>query len=468
MKNSLTFLGAAQNVTGARFLLQAGPDRFLVDCGMVQERALQARNWEPLAVPPSSLNAVFLTHAHLDHCGLLPRLAAGGFKGQVHCTPATAELAMIVLEDAARLQAEDAEHKRWRHEKEGRVPARPVQPLYGLAEVAALRSRFQTAEYNDLIPLSDHAEAVLREAGHVLGSSMVEIRCGFGGERRSVIFTGDIGRSHRPILRGAESPAVIDTIVMESTYGDREHPRQEGIEDRLAAVVNDALERGGNVVVPIFAIERAQEMLYYLDRLRRSGRIPAIPVFLDSPMAVKVTQVFRRHSELYDAEMAALFRRGESPFDMPGLKLVRTRDSSKALNQIRGTAVIMAGAGMCTGGRIKYHLAHNLGRPASTILFVGYQAAGTLGRQLLDGAPEVRLFGEMRAVRAKVERIGGFSGHADREELLAWLGHLSEPPRQILVVHGEADAAQAFAAFLREKTGWNVAVPAYGETVELA
>ncbi len=457
----LRFLGAAQSVTGSRTLVGIDGARFLVDCGQVQEREHMDRNWAPFPAPAASLQAVFLTHAHLDHCGLLPRLVREGFGGPIYATPATTEIAGIVLEDSAHLQAEDAAFKRKRHAKEGRSSPRPYEPLFTPEDVHATRSLFHGVEYGKIIRLADGSEAILHEAGHVLGSAMVELRS--GGARRRLLFTGDIGRTHHPILRDTESPGDIDTLVMESTYCDRSHPPSGSIEDTLTEAVQDTLRRGGNVIVPTFAVERAQEILFHLSRLRASGRIPTLPVFLDSPMAINVTQVFRRHAELYDDEMREMVRRGESPFDLPGLKLVRTTESSKAINNIRGTAVILAGTGMCTGGRIKHHLAHNLGREESTILFVGYQAPGTPGRRILEGARDVRLFGRFFPVRARVVRVGGFSGHADREELLGWLRRFPRPPRETFVVHGEAGAALEFASFLREKMGWTASAPAYGE-----
>ena len=467
-KTTVQFLGAAQNVTGSRYLVRSsGGAHVLVDCGLYQERALLARNWDTFPEPPSNLDAVILTHGHLDHCGLLPKLVREGFRGPVFCTPATAETARIVLADSARLQVEDAEFKRRRHQQEGRSGPRPELPLYTPADAEACFSRFETREY-EVAPARVAADATVtfHDAGHILGSASVRFQFG-GAEPLSLLFSGDIGRWGTPILRDPTPPQQADYVVMESTYGDSLHDDNAAIPDRLAAAVNAACQRGGNVLIPSFAIERAQELLFYFGHLRRSKRIPPLTVFLDSPMAVRVTEVFRRHIDLFDAETREQLRRGEHPCDFPGLVLCRTAEESKAINQIRGTAVILAGAGMCTGGRIKHHLAANLGRPDSTLLFVGYQAVGTLGRQLLDGAPTVRLFGQQQAVRLTVERISGFSAHADRDELTRWVSALDPAPRRVFVTHGEPETARAFAEHLRRTRGWDPVVPAYSDTAVL-
>jgi metallo-beta-lactamase family protein len=308
----------------------------------------------------------------------------------------------------------------------------------------------------------------LRDAGHILGSASILLAAGRGERRRTVLFSGDVGRWDKPILRDPDPAAEADYLLVESTYGDRTHPGVTPVREALAEAITSAQRAGGNLLVPSFALERAQEVLYHLNELVRARRIPHLLVFVDSPMAVRVTDVFERHPEIVDEQMRALLEDEASPFRFPGLKMIRTVEQSKALNQIRGTAMIIAGSGMCTGGRIKLHLETNIGRPESTVLFVGYQAVGTLGRQILEGAREVRLFGRMLPVRARIASIPGFSAHADRTELTRWLaGAAKRPPRRAFVTHGEPESAAAFAGHIREHFGWETAVPKYGESVTL-
>ncbi len=459
----LEFLGAAQNVTGSRYLVEAGGVRLLVDCGLYHERALLGRNWAPFPVPARTIDAVLLTHAHLDHCGLLPRLCREGFRGRIHCTGATAEIARFVLEDAGGIQEEDARLKQERHRREGRQGRYPEAPLYTAADAVACGGQFSPVRYGQAVPLGEGVQAVFVNVGHILGAASVRLTVGQGPAARTIAFSGDVGRWGVPIL---QDPAVLeqaDYVLVESTYGDRVHPSETDSQEELARVVNATREAGGNVVIPTFALERSQDVLYFLNALRLAGRIPHLLTFLDSPMAISVTEVFRRHPELYDAEMSDLVRRHTSLFDLPGLRMTRATEESKAINHIRGTAIIMAGSGMCTGGRIKHHLEHNIARPESTILFVGYQAAGTLGRAIAEGAREVRIHGQTYPVRAKVARIEGFSAHADRDELLRWLSGMKAPPRQAFVVHGEPDTARHFADLVHERMQWRTTVPAYGD-----
>jgi metallo-beta-lactamase family protein len=463
----LTFLGAAQNVTGSRCRLEANGSRVLVDCGLYQEREFRGRNWDPFPVPPDELDAVLLTHAHIDHCGLLPKLVREGFRGRIYCTSATAEIAEIALMDSARLQQEDAEFKRRRHEREGRKGPYPEVPLYTIDDVSACLSLFSPIVYEEPVEISDGLAATFYDAGHILGSSTVKVDVRQNGDNRTIVFSGDVGRWGKPILRDPTLLGEADYVVVESTYGNRLHGDSVSIGDELAEVINSTVAAGGNVVVPSFAIERSQEVLYYLNGLLIDDRIPHLMVFVDSPMASKVTEVFKHHPELFDREMMELEQQGRSPFDFPGLAMVRTVDESKAINRIAGTVMVIAGSGMCTGGRVKHHLVANISRPESTVLFVGYQAVGTLGRQIVDGAREVRILGQNRPVRARIAQIHGFSAHADREELCRWLSGLHKPPRHVFVVHGESEAASEFADFVSERTGWETSVPAYWEEAVL-
>ena len=467
MSIKLQFLGAAQNVTGSRHLLQANGTRLLVDCGLYQERHFQARNWEPFTVPPESLEAVLLTHAHLDHCGLLPKLVKDGFRGKIYCTEATAELARIILLDSAKLQEEDAEFKRKRHEREGRKGPRPEVPLYTVADAEASFPHFSRVEYRQPVEIVAGVEATFCEAGHVLGSSIIKVKVSQNGRDRTILFSGDVGRPHRPIVRDPSLVDEADYVVVESTYGDRVHQEPEDAKKTIAEAINSTKQAGGNLVVPSFALERSQELLYYINELLIEKAIPHLMVFLDSPMAASITKVFQRHRELYDEQMKELLRLERSPFEFPGLKMIGTSDESKAINHIKGTVVIIAGSGMCTGGRIKHHLVNNITKRQNTIMFVGYQAVGTLGRRILDGEKQVRILGQQCPVNARIVRVNGFSAHADKEELLEWLSSLKRPPKRVFVVHGESESAGHFADFIAEKTGWQVSVPAYQDQVVL-
>jgi metallo-beta-lactamase family protein len=398
---------------------------------------------------------------------LLPKLVNEGFRGRVYCTPATADITKIILIDAAHLQEEDAAYKKKRHIREGRKGKYPEIPLYTVADAEATFPLFTTVEYNQTINIGHGIEATFFDAGHVLGSSMIKLRIGQGGEKRSIVFSGDIGRWNRPMLHDPSVFQRTDYIVMESTYGDRVHERTGDISGDLADIVKTAFAAGGNIIVPSFALQRSQDILYYLNILQMEKRIPPLTVYLDSPMAIKITEVYKRYSELFDQDMKELIRQHRSPFDFPGLKMVETVEESKALNDIKGTIMIIAGAGMCTGGRIKHHLANNISRPECTIIFVGYQAAGTLGRQILDGAKSVRIHGQPYPVRARIAQIQGFSAHADRNDLLKWLSKLSVNPKRIFITHGETKSAEEFSKFLSEKTGYNTSVPNYGTTVRL-
>jgi metallo-beta-lactamase family protein len=467
MQLKLQFLGAVQNVTGSRHLLQANGTRLLIDCGLYQERQFRARNWEPFTVPPESIDAVLLTHAHLDHCGLLPKLVKEGFKGQIYCTQATAEIAQIILLDSAKLQEEDAEYKLKRHKKEGRKGPHPIVPLYTMADAEACFPRFQHVKYKTPVEIRPGIEATFCDAGHVLGSSIIKVKVNQNGQDRSVLFSGDIGRPHRPIVRDPSLVDEADYILVESTYGDRVHKGPEDTKKMIGEVINSTMQAGGNIIVPSFALERSQELLYFINELLLEKTIPPLTVYLDSPMASRITKVFKRHRELYDKEMTEYIRNHESPFNFPGLKMAGTSDESKAINHARPPVMIIAGSGMCTGGRIKHHLVNNITNRRNTIMFVGYQAVGTLGRRIVNGEKEVRILGQEYPVKARIERINGFSAHADKEELFEWLSGLIRPPRKLFVVHGESESAQHFGDFMRRKTGWQVVVPAYQDEVIL-
>ncbi len=467
MNFKLKFLGAAQNVTGSRYLLEFSGSKVLIDCGLYQERDFQDRNWENFTFVPAELDAVLLTHAHLDHCGLIPKLYKEGFRGKVYCTPATADITKVVLLDSGKLQEEDAAFKNKRHKKEGRESPRPIEPLYTMEDAEKSFSVFSPVPF--ALPFSplEGIDVCFYEAGHILGASIIKVTLRIDGQRRTILFTGDLGRSNKPIIRNPSVFEQADYILLESTYGDREHTTVEDTKDQLAKAVNDAWTAGGNLVVPSFSVERSQEVLYFLNELLREDRIPHIVTFLDSPMAVKVTEIFEKHPELYDQQMRSTILKNGSPFSFKGLVKVQATAESKAINHIKGTVMIIAGSGMCTGGRVKHHLVNNISRPESTILFVGYQANGTLGREILDGKSEVRILGQMYQVKAKVVKVQGFSAHADRKEMLDWLRNIKNPPKCVFLVHGEKDVCENFRQYLIEETGWNVKVPEYQQEVPL-
>jgi metallo-beta-lactamase family protein len=463
MTLSVSFFGAARNVTGSRHLVETHGSRVLVDCGLYQERHNAARNWEPFAVLPASIDAVVLTHAHIDHAGWLPRLVRTGFDGPAYCSSPTQGMLPAVLADSARLQAEDVALKRKRHAAEQRASRYPVEPMYDEEDVEAACRALRPLAFGAAATVAPGVTATLLPTGHILGAAMVLLEETATGER--VLFSGDLGRKNRPLLPDPAAPPPAELLVVESTYGDRVHAAEEDVASQLEEVILGTLRGRGSVLIPCFAVERAHELIYYLQLLRRAGRIPRIPVFLDSPMAVRLLEVYRAHPEAMDEETRSRLAQGDSPFSLPELELCVSREESKRINRLREPAIIIAGSGMCTGGRIKHHLLFHLERKESTLVFVGYQASGTLGRQLLDGAREVRLFGRMVRVRLGMRQIHGFSGHADRNELLAWIGRMPGGPRRVAVVHGGSQVSTRFASDVAAEFRCMVEAPEFGDKV---
>ena len=463
----LQFLGANRQVTGSRYVLDAGGLRIMIDCGMFQERRHLGRNWEDPPIDPRSIDWLLLTHAHLDHCGLIPRLVAQGFDSPILTVEPSVDLAKIIMLDAGRIQEEDAAYKKKRHRKEGRRGKYPEVPLYTAQQAEKATGLLRGVRYNKRVDLNDSVSVTFHQAGHILGSAFLEINAREDTTQRRLVFSGDLGQRDRPLIRDPATVHRADYVVMESTYGDRDHKEFGPIEDKLAAVIHDTVTRGGNVVIPTFAVERAQELTYYLGQLARARRIPDIHVYLDSPMAVDVTEVFHRHCDYLDEPSRCRVREGTAALRFPGLKLVRHVQDSIAINRLKIPSVIMSSSGMCTGGRIKHHLRQNITREESTILFVGYQAEGTLGRQILDGAQEVRIHGKTWPVRAKIEQVSGMSAHGDRDDLLQWLAGFDQPPTRLYLTHGEEEAATALAQTVAGQLGWSVEVPEYQETVSL-
>jgi metallo-beta-lactamase family protein len=445
----LSFHGAAQNVTGSCHLVEIGGHRILVDCGLFQGgRELDEENSIPFGFDEPSIDYVLLTHAHLDHCGRLPLLVKRGFRGEIVATQATFELARLVILDAAKLQEEES---RPRDPHLRQQDAAPKPPLYTVIYAMDCIARFgRAASYEHPIDICPGVRATFYNAGHILGSSSVLVEGQEESGARSILFSGDIGSAEHHLLLPPEVPASADAVVMETTYGDRMHrPFDESL-NQFYDAVNSTLTRGGNIVIPTFALERAQELLFFLRKGMDENRLPpSLNVYLDSPMAISATQIFERHQDDFMPEVRKLFEEGRDPFNFPGLHFARQNADSIAINNVKG-AIIMAGSGMATGGRIRHHLVHNISRPESSIVFVGYAAAGTPARRIIDGAKEVRILGEQVPVRAEIHTINGFSAHADQKELLAWQERIANK-RMIVLVHGEQGAMQAFAGKLTGK-----------------
>jgi metallo-beta-lactamase family protein len=461
-------MGANRQVTGSRYCLEAAGKQLVIDYGLFQERPFEQRNWDPCLIPPEEVEAVCLTHIHIDHSGLLPRFVKQGFSGPIYATAPTCEFAPIVLADAARIQAEDVAYKQKRHQKEGRHKStREPQPLYSDADALKTVQQMKSVNYGKPINIHDTFRVTYHDAGHILGSAMLEIDVTEGASSKKIIFSGDLGQNDKPLIRDPSLLKSADYVVMESTYGDRNHEDHGNVVDQLADIINRTVKRGGQVVIPTFAIERAQELMYYIAQLVHNNRIPDVPVFLDSPMAVDVTEVYLKFPEYLDAESLAMLRGGKSPLAFPGLKLCSSVQESKAINQTRKPAIIMATSGMCDSGRIKHHLKHTLERSDCTILFVGYQGNGTLGRIILDGTPRVRIHGAEYVSRAEKAQIYGFSGHADRDDLLRWIGHFESPLKRVFLTHGEEDAAMSLAKEIESSLKLPVTIPNYRETIDL-
>lgn len=459
----ISFHGAAQDVTGSCHLVEAAGKRVLIDCGLHQgSRALNLENAEPFGFDAAAIDCVLLTHAHLDHCGRLPLLSKRGFKGPIVTTAASRELANLVILDSAYLQESDAAHDARTAE---RIGAKAAPPLYTVLDATNSLHQFsQVVAYEKPFEIAPGLRATFFNAGHILGSASVLLDIDEGGKKRGVLFSGDIGNADRPLLQPPRTPASVQAVVMESTYGDRNHrPYRDSVEE-LYAAITATFARGGNVVIPTFALERAQELLYVLRQGVEANRLPpSMPVFVDSPMAISATQIFERYPDCYSPAVAELFRQRKDPFALPALHFTRERAESVAINQVKGGAIIMAGSGMATGGRVVHHLRHNLARPEAGVIFVGYAAPGTLARRIIDGAKHVTIFGEQVEVRASVHTINGFSAHADQSELVAWRKQMTGI-ETTFIVHGEEPVMRKLAAALGPG---RIEIPARHQSYEL-
>jgi len=463
----LHFLGANRQVTGSRYLLEAAGKRVMIDCGMFQERKFQSRNFNPPPVDLKTIDYMLLTHAHLDHSGLIPKMIKHGFNAPIITTDPSADIAEIIMLDSAKIQQEDMKYKKKRHAKQGKKAKHGYEPLYTTEDAQKAVNLMEPCTYHQPVNLGEGLTATFHEAGHILGSAFIEININEDGKTTTLVMSGDVGQWDKPLINDPELFNRADYIVMESTYGDRLHKDAGSIEDQLETIINDTVKRGGNVIIPTFAVERAQELVYYIGLLAKADRIPDIGVYLDSPMATRVTKVFHRWCKYLEDEAKCDSGRGADVLKFDGFKLVSDTEDSIALNSMRGPKVIMSSSGMCTGGRIKHHLKHNISRHDSTVVFVGYQSVGTLGRILSDGVPEVRIHGQNMPVNATIEHLYGLSAHGDRDDLLKWLSNCEQPPKQLFLTHGEERGAEALRDVIKSKLGWNVSVPEYEDVVKL-
>jgi metallo-beta-lactamase family protein len=463
----LSFWGGVGTVTGSKYLIEAAGQSVLVDCGMFQGlRELRERNWQPPPFDPASLDAVLITHAHIDHTGYLPRLVAQGFRNPVYCSRGTADLLKILLPDAARLQEEEADYRN-RHNL---TKHKPALPLYTEDDArAAIDLLRPVANTGEPVEVARGISAEFRIAGHILGSSLVLVEIdGEGAEdgARRVLFSGDLGHYDQPIIRDPVQPPACDYLLVESTYGDRLHDPEKP-EAALARIINEAAERNGVVLIPAFAIGRTQEIVYLIRELEEAKLIPVLPVRVDSPMAAAATRAYSNRKEEQDEEYASILARRQHPLRTHSMLTASSREESKRLNDEEGARIIISASGMMTGGRVLHHARRVLPDRNATIVFVGYQAAGTTGRRILEGEPEVKIYGQYVPVRCRMERIGGFSAHADWSEVLRWLEGMPSAPRRTFITHGEPEAAHAMRGHIVERFGWDVDVPLYGDKAEL-
>jgi metallo-beta-lactamase family protein len=461
---TIQFLGATQTVTGSKHLIEVDGYRTMVDCGLFQGlKELRLRNWEPFPLNPASINSVILTHAHIDHTGYLPRFVRDGFDGPVYATPATVELARILLPDSARLQEEDAAYSN----KTGASKHKPALPLYTERDARRALKRMESVNYHKRVQLTKKLSFEFLTAGHIIGSSFVLLDFeSLDGRRKRLILTGDLGRYNEPIIPDPSSVDEADYIVVESTYGDRDHPRMDA-KTRLAEIINETARRAGHILIPAFAIGRTQQLLFRIRELEEENRIPILPVFVDSPMASSATKLYLRHTEDHDLEMKDLLDERRNPLATERFNLTRSIQESKKVDAEEESTIVISASGMATGGRILHHLRKRLPDARNTVIFAGFQAAGTRGRRILDGEKEIKIFGEFVPVRAHIETIENLSAHADSREILRWLGEFKRAPEKVFLVHGEPGAQEALRNKIVEKFGWQVEIPEYLRKFEL-
>ncbi|MGX9366472.1 MBL fold metallo-hydrolase RNA specificity domain-containing protein [Desulfoplanes sp. PS50] len=464
----IKFLGAARTVTGSCYILEAAGHRFAVDCGMHQgNKEIEKRNFNQIdAYRPDSIEFVILTHAHIDHSGLLPRFVRNGFAGPIYTTPPTRDLLEIMLKDSAHIQEMEA---KWENNRRQRHGNKPVEPLYDQADAEKTIPLIEPVAYDKVFEPVSGVRVKFKDAGHILGSSFIELWVEENDRLQKMVFSGDLGRPNQLIIRDPDVVNDADFLFMESTYGNRNHKDESRSREELAEAIRFSYEHGEKVIIPAFAVERSQELIYSLHLLAKEGKLPAdMPVFLDSPLAIRATKIFRNHREFYDDTSQEILSNGEDPLSLPNLRMTLSAEESMEINNLDGPAVIISASGMANAGRIKHHLRHNLWRPGSSVVFVGFQAFGTPGRKIVDGAREIRILGEQIAVKARVFTIGGFSAHAGQEQLLTWLSHFYNPRLRVFLVHGEYEGQKVLASLIRERFGFDVHIPDYLEECELA
>ncbi len=455
----MTFLGAAGTVTGSKYLIEAEGKRLLVDCGLFEgSKELKQRNWDKCPIDPATIDWVLLTHAHIDHTGYLPRLVRNGYRGPIYANAATHELSGVLLPDSAHLQEEDALYAA----KKGYTNHKPPLPLYTVAEAQTTLTQFHEIPSNDPFTISPQFSVLPHDAGHILGATWLELTITEGGKKMLVVFSGDVGRYDQPILKDPESPSRADFLLCEATYGDREHPTGS-VTDELADVINRTAKRGGAVVIPAFAVDRTQLLMYYLRELLEQKRIPELPVYVDSPMAISVTDMYARHHGDHDLRSQT----SADPLNLKDVHLTRTVEESKKINDVVSPCIIISASGMITGGRVLHHLAQRLPDSRSSVLLVGYQAEGTGGQALQNGAKFLRIHGEQVPVRAEIVDIGQLSAHAGKSELLRWLSGIQAPPRQTFMIHGEPSGLTSLRDAITEQHHWPVTIPAYLQSFDL-
>ena len=461
----VTCLGGAGSVSGSCFLIESPQGKkMLVDCGLFQGGSrTERRNWEDWGFNPEEIEVLFLTHAHIDHSGRIPKLVKDGFRGRIITSPPTAELCEIMLLDSAHIQEMDAE---WQSRKNRRQTKKEVIPLYTTEDAEKSLKLLSPKERDHVIDVHPGIRARLRNAGHILGSSILELWIEEGGQSIKTVFSGDLGKRHQLIVQDPHEIFDADYFFIESTYGNRLHRSFEESTNELLEAINYSVSHGEKIIIPAFAVERTQEIIYILAEFYRKGMLPDIPVYLDSPLAIKATEIFRKNKKCYDDEARAILENGYDPFDMPNLKFTRSTQESIAINERSDPAIVIAANGMCTAGRIKHHLKHNLWRKGSSLVIVGFQAKGTTGRKIVDGAKHVKIFRENVSVRARVFTIGGFSAHADQSELLEWVSHFESDP-EVFVIHGEPEASNSLAQEIRNRFSLTVHVPEWKEQLIL-
>jgi metallo-beta-lactamase family protein len=463
MNVKLKFLGAAQTVTGSKYLLELDSTKILIDCGLFQGvKELRLRNWDKLPVEPKEIDMVLLTHAHIDHVGYLPRLVKDGFKGKIICTNATADLAKIMLKDAAKLQEEEAVFAF----KRGYSKHSKPEPLFNSVDAEQASTLLKGQPMTKSIDIAKGVSIKFLNTGHILGSSFIEMTIQGVNQTKKIVFSGDIGRYNDPIMNEPVTQEEADILLVESTYGDRINPIGK-VEETLTEVVNQATAGEGAIIIPAFAVGRTQTLIYFFNKLMGEGRIPTLPIYIDSPMAINVTNLYEKHHGQHKIKVEHRGNDLISIFDSPNIHFCQTRESSRALNSINKSCIIISASGMCTGGRILHHMTHRLPREQDIFLFAGYQAEGTRGRDMLDGEKSVRIFGEQIPVRCQVRVVNGLSAHADQAELLQWLKGFKRSPKVTFVTHGEPKTAKAFAQTISQQMGWNTVVPEYLESVSL-